>query len=211
MIMRINEAEVKALKRVLLVGLILGLLCAFFITKTARAQTTTYPVLISDTFEFDGTTAIIAYDGATPANPPNGAQAQFPYHMGGVVLNSVNISGITVPFDLNNSRGYGYLNNGDLRPCDTVTWGPQTWTVGNGTNVGDTYTVSASTTCPYFTGEYGTYENSNNRLDGFSVTATYMLTSFAKICPRGRPCYLKPVYTLQGGIGTITEWDITPH
>jgi len=188
----------------------------------ARAQN--YPVLISDTFTFDGTTAIVAYDGATPANPPNGAQAQFPYHMGDVVLinanpypssgppNYVGISGIDVPFDLNDSRGYGYLNNGQLRPCNSVDWGAKNWTIGDDTtrNLGDTYTVSASTTCPYFTGEYGTYENSNNRLVGFSVTATFTLTSFTKHCPRGRPCYFTPNFTLQGGTGTITEWDITP-
>jgi len=187
----------------------IALALAALVLAAAGARAQNYPVHISDTFSFDGTTAIIAYDGVTPANPPNGAQAQFPYYMGAVELNNVGISGISVPYDLNDSRGYGYLNNGYLQPCDGVAWGAKTWTIGDGTHAGDTYQVSASTTCPYFTGEYGTYENSNNRLDGFNVTATYVRT-FVRTCGRYR-CTTNPKDTLQGGTGTITEWDITPQ
>jgi len=180
-------------KRIVPVILLLGLL----LPCHSKAQTPSYPVLLSDTFTFDKTTAIISWDGSDPANPP------YPYQMGGVILNNVGISGIDVPFQL------GYLNNGFLEPCNPAAWGVKTWTIGDGTNAGDTYTVSASTTCPYFTGEYGNYENSNNRLDGFSITATYVRT-FKRTCGRYR-CVTFPVDTLQGGTGTITEWDITPQ
>jgi len=195
-----------------IVSAIVAAIVSLGFAGTAGAQTTTYPVLLSNTFTFSGyptsqpgtVVSITSYDGNTPANPPDGAQAQFPYHMGSVELSNAGISGISVPFEL------GYLNNGDLEPCDPGQWGAKNWIVGDGSlNTPGTYTVTASTTCPYFTGEWGTYLNSNNRLDGFNVTATYtreIVPSCGRFGCRG----FHPVDTLQGGTGTITEWDITP-
>src|ERR1700758_1822376 len=109
----------------------------------------------TDTFVFDKTSAITSWNGSAP----------YPYHMGAVILTGPNGPGIIIPFEL------GYLNNGYLVPCDPIAWSAKTWVIGTGANNGDTYVVSGSTTCPYFTGEYGTSGNSADVLDGFSVTA----------------------------------------
>ena len=168
---------------------VLAVLLSF--VTVAKAQT----VALSNTFVFNNTSQITSWDGSDPANPP------YPSEMGAVSLNSSFGGGygsaIDVPFQL------GYLNNGYLSPCNPIAFGPKTWTVGNGTHTGDTFTVSGSTTCPYFTGEYGTYENSNNRLDGFSVTATYVRTAHTA-CRFGR-CTAYYTDTLQGGTGTVTD------
>jgi hypothetical protein len=165
-----------------------------FVTNQAKAQT----VSLSNTFVFNANSQITSWDGSDPANPP------YPYEMGAVSLNSSFGSGygsaIDVPFQL------GYLNNGYLSPCNPIAFGQKVWTIGNGTHTGDTFTVSGSTTCPYFTGEWGTYENSNNRLDGFSVTATYVRTSHTA-CRYGR-CTTYYTDTLQGGSGTVTDSTI---
>jgi hypothetical protein len=179
---------------------VLGLAC------TSRSQT----IIRSDTFTFGAyqclsctsLAPILTWDGSDPANPP------YPDGMGYVSISAAGISGIDVPYFLGrNDDGLGYLNNGYLEPCNPAAWGTPTWTIGDGTNNGDTYTVTAATSCPYFTGEYGTFENSNNRLDSFNVTATYT-RKFVRTCSR-YICRTHPVDTLQGGSGTITEWDIS--
>ena len=177
-----------------LVGLVavLGLLLG----ATARAQDRSQGGF-SDTFTFDKNGNIISWNGSDPNTPP------YPYEMGAVSLNTPFGGGygsaIDVPFQL------GYLNNGILNPCNPLTRGPQVWTNGNGSNVGDTFTQHGTTTCPYFTGEWGTYNNSTNRLDGFSVDANYIVAQGPRTCPRFRPCYYPHIIVLTGGTGTITD------
>jgi hypothetical protein len=147
----------------------------------------------SDQFTFDANSLITTWNGVTNA---------YPYAMGSVSLVNVNYygSGIDVPFQL------GYLNNGELLSCLPMNFGPQIWTIGTGTAVGDTFFQSSTTTCPYYTGEYETYLNSNNRLDGFSVVAKYVyVLSNKRICPRFKPCYYPIIPKLAGGTGTITD------
>lgn len=159
-----------------------------------RAQT----VVLSDTFAFDNNSQITSWNGSDPANP------LYPGEMGAVSLTSSFGGGygsaIDVPWQ------FGFLNNGYLSPCNPIVFGPKTWTAGNGTHSGDVYNVSGSTTCPYFTGEYGNDYNSENRLDGFSVTATYVHTVHTS-CSRGR-CVNYFIDTLQGGTGTVTDSTI---
>lgn len=165
-----------------------------FLVMSAMAQT----VVLSETFAFNGNSQITSWNGSDPANPP------YPDEMGAVSLNSSFGGGygsaIDVPFQL------GFLNNGYLSPCNPIAFGPKTWTVGNGTHSGDVYTVSGSTTCPYFTGEYGNYDNSNNRLDGFSVTATYVHNGHTS-CRYGR-CVTYYIDVLKGGTGVVTDSTI---
>ena len=161
------------------------------LAAVASAQTF-YPR--TDDFGFDKTTAIISWHGSDPANPP------YPYEMGSVALGSQ--PGIVIPWQL------GYLNNGYLVPCNPLVWGNDTWIIGDGTHNGDTYTRPASTTCPYFTGEYGTSGNSSNILDGFSVTVKYVRT-ISQVCGRGG-CHKVITDTLQGGMGTAQQSLISP-
>jgi hypothetical protein len=149
----------------------------------------------SDTFAFDGNGIITAWNGV-----PNA----YPYDMGAVSLLSSfggsYGSAIDVPSEL------GYLNNGLLAPCDPMTFSPRVWTIGDGTHVGDAFTQHSTTTCPYFTGEWSTYLNSNNRLDGFSIDANYVFVrSKQRICPRFKPCYYPIVIVMLPGTGTVTD------
>jgi hypothetical protein len=150
---------------------------------------------LSDTFVFDKNQAITSWDGSDPANPP------YPYAMGSVSLQTSfggsYGSAIDVPFEL------GYLNNGFLAPCDPLVWQPKVWTTGDGTHDGDTFSQSGSTTCPYFTGEWGTYQNSNNRLDGFSVIADYRHTNFPYYYHGRKYNNFRDI--LEGGTGTVTD------
>jgi hypothetical protein len=160
----------------------------------SRAQT----VVRSDTFEFDRTQAIISWDGSNPADPP------YPYEMGSISLNSAlgggYGAGIDVPWQL------GYLNNGFLQACNPIAFGPKVWTIGDGTQTGDAFNVSGSTTCPYYTGEYGPDSPSANLLDGFSVTANYTVIKHVS-CRYGR-CITYYSNVLQGGTGTVQETTI---
>jgi hypothetical protein len=162
---------------------------------SAKAQT----VVLSDTFTFNSASQITSWNGSDPLNPP------YPGEMGAVSLNTSFGGGygsaIDVPFQVGD-----FLNNGYLSPCNPIAFGPKTWTIGNGTHSGDTFNVSGGTTCPYFTGEYGTYDNSNNRLDGFSVTASYVRTVHTA-CRYGR-CTTYYTDTLEGGTGTVTDSTI---
>lgn len=165
---------------------ILGLAMLVFGATAAQAQ-------LSNNFAFDATGAITEWDGV-----PNA----YPEDMGGVKLTPITGgygSGIDVPWQL------GYLNNGFLEPCNPITWGAKVWTKGTGSSIGDTFTVHGVTTCPDFTGEYGTGYNSNNRLEGFSVDANYKLAQGNRVCPRYRPCYYQVINALQGGTGTVTD------
>ena len=144
--------------------------------------------------------AITSWDGSDPANPP------YPYAMGAVCLTTQcgggYGSGIEIPFQL------GYLNNGYLNPCNPITLSAKTWVIGDGTHNGDTFIVTGSALCPYFTGEYGTSGNSYNILDGFSVTVQYVRT-FYKSCGR-TGCHTFPRDTLQGGTGVAQQTEINP-
>jgi hypothetical protein len=143
----------------------------------------------TDTFTFDNTSSIVSWDGSDPNNPP------YPYEMGFVDLG--NQPGIGIPWQL------GYLNNGYLVPCNPLVWGSDTWVVGDGTHNGDTYTRPASTSCPYFTGEYGTSGNSSNILDSFSVVVKYVRT-IRRVCSRGG-CHNNITDTLVGGTGEAVQ------
>jgi uncharacterized protein YceK len=156
---------------------------------SAKAQT----VVLSDTFTFNGTipcSTITSLDGST---------AGYPNSIGTICLNQGDPSGgygsfLDVPFQL------GYLNNGYLS-CDPLAWQPKLWTLGDGTHNGDTFSVTGSTTCPYYTGEYG--GSSNNLSIGFSVVANYTVVEH-RSCYRGR-CINYFTNILQGGTGTVTE------
>jgi hypothetical protein len=178
--------------KAVVLGLVLAL--AVLVAVPSYAQT----VALSAAFTFNSSSQIVSWNGSDPSNPP------FPYEMGAISLNSSfgggYGSGLDVPFQL------GFLNNGFLSPCNPIAFGAKVWTNGTGTRTGDTFTVSGSTTCPYFTGEWGTYENSNNRLDGFSVTASYVRTSHTA-CRYGR-CTTYYTDTLQGGSGVVTDSTI---
>jgi|HubBroStandDraft_6_1064221.scaffolds.fasta_scaffold00134_8 hypothetical protein len=132
----------------------------------------------------------------------NGVSGAYPQDMGAICLFQGDENGgygsfLDVPWQL------GFLNNGYLAGCDPLTWQPKVFTLGDGTHNGDTFTVAGATTCPYYTGEYGTYEDSNNRLDGFSVVASYTVVA-RRSCGRfGCHTYLSNVLT--GGTGVVSE------
>jgi hypothetical protein len=155
-------------------------------------------VVRSATFTFNSNSAITSWNGSDLANPP------YPYEMGSVSLQTAfggsYGSAIDVPWQL------GFLNNGFLNPCDSIVWEAKKWVTGDGTHAGDTFTVSGSTTCPYFTGEYGPDSPSANLLDGFSVTALYVVRQ-QRTCSRYR-CYTYFVNVLQGGAGIVEETTI---
>jgi len=153
---------------------------------SAKAQS----IVLQDTFVFNGTTpcsGITSIDGNSTET-------------GTICLNQGDTYGgygsfLDVPFQLD------YLNNGYLAGCDPLAWGQKNWTLGDGTHNGDTFSVSGSTTCPYYTGEYG--GASNNLLVGFSVVANYTIVEH-RSCNRGR-CINYFTNVLQGGTGTVTE------
>ena len=171
----------------------------FLLMSTAMFAQTFSPR--TDTFVFNNQSAITSWDGSDPANPP------YPYGMGAVCLTSIcgggYGSGIEIPFQL------GYLNNGFLSPCNALTFSGKTWVIGDGTHNGDTYVITGSTLCPYFTGEYGTSGNSYNILDGFSVSVKYV-RNFQRLCGR-TGCHLFPVDMLQSGTGVAQQTEIVPQ
>ena len=185
--------------RVLMVAAVAGVIAFLGLASFTAAQDRSQGGF-SDTFVFDKNSQITSWDGSDPSAPP------YPGDMGAVSLRTSfggsYGSAIDAPFQL------GYLNNGFLAPCDPLTLGPKVWTIGDGTNIGDTFTQYGATTCPYFTGEWGTYNNSNNRLDGFSVDATYTIVQGPRTCPRFKPCYYPHITVLTGGTGMITDMII---
>ena len=180
------------------------ILAAALFMLGAVAGVSAQTVQKSDTFTF-ATGAAIARWTVSPAcggiTAWDGVANAYPEDMGGVCITQPAGGGygssIDVPFQL------GYLNNGSLDPCDHINLGPKVFTVGDGTHTGDQFTVSGSTTCPYFTGEYGTYENSNNRLEGFSVVATYTVFRYIQIV-RGA-VVVRYNYILTSGTGTVAD------
>jgi hypothetical protein len=154
-------------------------------------------VNFSNNFAFDDKGTITSWDGVPNAYPGDMGAVSLYTSFGGTFG-----SAISVPFRL------GYLNNGDLAPCDPVVWGIKTWLVGDGKHNDDTYTIHAETTCPYFTGEWGTVNNSDHRLDGFSVDAIFITVL---VCKQDRwhrclkPVVYLPTYVLTGGTGTVTD------
>ena len=137
------------MKRALLAAAVLML---SFVTASAKAQT----VVLSGAFVFNSNSQITSWNGSDPATPP------YPNEMGAVSLYSSFGGGYGSAIDVPSQLGF--LNNGYLSPCNPISFGPKTWTSGSGTQSGDKYTVSGSTTCPYFTGEYGNYDNSDQLL-----------------------------------------------
>jgi hypothetical protein len=172
-----------------------ALLFALALVPKAHAQVT-YPVP-SAAFTF-GPGAI-----CESITSWNGDSNAFPNEMGGICLHQVDpltgLAGsyIDVPFQL------GFLNNGYLAGCNVISWQTKVFTLGDGTHAGDTYTTAGSTSCPYYTGEYGTYQDSNQRLDGFNVVADYTMKQFRTCGRYGCHNYLQPVLT--GGTGEVVE------
>jgi len=147
--------------------------------------------------------ANFTFNGTTPCSGItswNGVSNAYPGDMGTICLTQGGTGGgygsaIIVPFQL------GFLNNGFLSPCDPLQFGPKVWTHGDGTHDGDTFTLSGSTTCPYFTGEYG--GTSDNLLDVFSVVADYTHVAHSYYYHGRKYTYF--VDTLEGGTGTVEE------
>jgi hypothetical protein len=148
----------------------------------------------SDQFTFDGTGAVVTWNGVANAYYGDMGSVSIQSQFGGGYG-----SAIDVPWQL------GYLNNGFLSPCDPMVPSAKVWTIGDGTHIGDAFTQHFATTCPYFTGEWGSYNNSTNRLDSFSVDANYVYVKGPRTCPRFKPCYYPIVVTLAGGSGTVTD------
>lgn len=183
--------------------LLAGMLLLFSIIAIAGpAHAQTYQGPHSDTFTFAGLAGnatcsdILSWDGVTDA---------YPEDMGAICLNQGDPGGgfgsfVDVPFQL------GYLNNGYLAGCNAITFGPKVFSIGDGTHTGDAFSISGSTTCPGYTGEWGNYLDSNNRLDGFNVTANYTVAKRTS-CYRGR-CTTFYTNTLQGGTGVVTDSTI---
>jgi len=158
------------------------------------------PILPNGTM--NACSGILTWNGSDPANPP------YPYEMGAICLhagdpNTPNgASYLDVPFQL------GFLNNGYLAGCNPLAWGAKVFTIGDGTHNGDAFVVPGTTTCPYYTGEWGTYDNSNNLLVGWSVVASYTVVK-RTTCNRGR-CTTWLTNVLTGGSGTVQETLLTP-
>lgn len=182
------------MKRVI-AGLVLAL--ALF-AISAKAGT----VVLSDTFTFGGPVGVASCSNIATWD---GSATTYAEDMGAICLNQGDTYGGYGSF-LDVPEQLGYLNGGYLAGCNPIAFGPKVFTVGDGTHSGDAFTVSGSTTCPYYTGEWGTYENSNNRLDGFSVVANYTVVQH-RSCYRGR-CVTYFTNVLQGGSGVVTDSTI---
>ena len=164
-----------------------------FVAASAKAQT----IVLSDNFTFNGTTP------CSSITSWNGDPNAYPQDMGGICLSQGDPSGgygsyLDVPWQL------GFLNNGYLAGCNPLAWGQKTFIIGDGTHNGDVFKVPGSTTCPYYTGEYGGY--SNNLLVGFGVVAKYTVVQ-QRSCSRYR-CFTYLANVLQGGTGTVTETTV---
>jgi len=169
----------------------------------SNAQT----VVKSHTFAFTGPVPanalcdqITSWDGSDPAYPP------YPGDMGAICLYSGDGAPTSPGSGLYTPYALGYLNNGDLAGCDSIVWGPKVWTVGDGTHTGDKYSISGSTTCPYYTGEYGPNSPSAHLLDGFQVTANYTITK--RVSCRYSRCFTSYLATLLGGTGVAEETEL---
>jgi hypothetical protein len=103
---------------------------------------------------------------------------------------------INIPYQL------GFLNGGDLAGCDPIVWGAKNYTTGDGTHAGDTFTVHGSTTCPYYTDEYGA--SVSHFLDGFSVDVNYLVVRRPPVC-YGRRCFRLLTSVVTGGSGEATQ------
>jgi hypothetical protein len=94
------------------------------------------------------------------------------------------VSGITIPYEL------GFPNNGYLLQSCTMTFGSPVYTSGNGTQVGDTFSISGSATCNY-------------NVNITSFTQNFVVTSVVTHCRYGK-CITDVNYSLIGGSGTVT-------
>jgi len=132
----------------------------------------------------------------------NGDPNAYPDEMGAVCLYQGDPYGgpgsfLSAPFQL------GFLNNGYLAGCNSLTWQAKVFTKGDGTHVGDTYTQIGATTCPYYTGEYGTFQNSDHRLVGWNVVANFTIVAHRSCTRYGCRTFLSSALT--GGTGTVEE------
>lgn len=171
------------MKKIIAVGLWALL---FSLTPSGKAQT------MSATFTFGGNSN---GQGCVDNTSWNGDSTTYAQDMGAICFNQAdpdsgptNASYLDVPWQL------GFPNNGFLDSCNGLSWGPKRYTTGDGTHTGDSYTESASTTCPY--------QSTPTQTVGFSFTATYSIVKHQS-CRYGR-CFTWYVSTLLGGSGTVT-------
>jgi hypothetical protein len=134
---------------------------------SAKAQT----VVLSATFTFGSTIP------CSDITSWNGNSAAYPEDMGAICLSQGDPYGgygsyLDVPFQL------GFLNDGYLAGCNPLAWGQKTFTSGDGTHNGDTFTWPANTTCPYYTTPSGLSV-------GFSIVGSFTVVQH-KSCRYGR-------------------------
>jgi hypothetical protein len=157
------------------------------ITVSTKAQTITR----SATFTFGSPAPcsnITSWNGVANAYPD----------MGGICPYQGDTYGgygsfLDVPFQL------GFLNNGYLAGCNPLTWGQKTFTNGDGTHAGDTFTQPAVTNCPYYTGEYGDPSLSV----GWSIVGSFAVVSHTYCGRYGCHTFLSTV--LKSGTGVVVE------
>src|ERR1700675_1067051 len=130
----------------------------------------------------------------------NGDTQAYAQDMGSICLHQGDLYGgsgsyLDVPWQL------GFLNNGYLAGCNALTWDARIFSIGDGTHPGDAFTQAGSTTCPYYTGEYG--GDSDNILVSWSVVASYTVVQ-RRSCSRYR-CTTYLTNVLLGGTGTVQE------
>ena len=180
-------------KRIALLEILFWLVVFFVFVATVNAQNAPPPPA---TFTFGPTTACSA-----------------------IVLNDdPNLTGTICPYQGDPSGGYGsfidvpyqlgFLNNGYLAGCDPMVWGQKTFaqrpdgTIGDGTQAGDTFRQPASTTCPYYTGEYGG-AIPDNFLPQFSIVGNFTVEKIISCGRYGCRSHLKT--SLTGGTGVVEE------
>jgi hypothetical protein len=115
----------------------------------------------------------------------NGVTNAYPEDMGEVCFNFYPnfYSGILIPWQL------GFPNNGFLPTCEPTVWGAKTYTKGNGTQAGDTFSQTMTATCPY-----------NVTLE---VTGSFVVEQITHCYYRR--CFTTYANVLESGSGTVTD------
>ena len=163
----------------------LALLVVGLFAVPARAQT----IVLSATFTFGSTVT------CSNITSWNGGSTAYPEDMGSICPNQGDLYGgygsfLDVPWQL------GFLNNGYLAGCNPLTNGQKTFTSGDGTHNGDTFTWPASTTCPYYTTAGGLSV-------GFSIVGSFTVAKHQS-CRYGR-CITWFTNVLNSGTGIVEE------